>query len=290
MSGFLSSKAAMMICTADSKVFDIEKLRGHSFSPELEADGIRRGWVGLGDPLDYESFDLANVSDRYVGFSFRQDARKPSGAVIKLQLAEAIKKEKGKVSSKRKKELKEAITASAIAKCDFSASLTDCIWDLEKNRLYVGASSEKALQPVLDQIKRTFGITPTLLTPSKNMGELFSDILRASDYQCGGFKIFSMGSASLASPEQSEEKASVAVQNNLNAVASALDEGLSIKKIHLQVESENTDSPLDFTLDTELVISGLVLPKGEKGDGDATFLLKADACAQAANIVEKLNE
>lgn len=46
---------------------------------------------------------------------------------------------------------------------------------------------------------------------------------------------------------------------------------------------------MDFTLDAALAVSGLRLPKAEKGAGeDATFLLNAEICSWVADIVEAL--
>lgn len=136
MSGFMSSSTAMTICKADApKALDLDALRAHVFAPDIDADGKRLGWVGLGDLLDTDSFELAAVDGRYSGFSFRLDARKASGAVIRLHLAEAVREEIAsgkKVGNKRKKELKEAITARLTAKAEFVPSLIDCLWDARK--------------------------------------------------------------------------------------------------------------------------------------------------------------
>ncbi len=82
----------------------------------------------------------------------------------------------------------------------------------------------------------------------------------------------------------------MAVQNNINAVALALDEGLKIQKVRLMAASQaSPDFQLDLMLDSALAVSGLKLPKAEKGaEEDAEFLLKADACSSAADIVEAL--
>lgn len=99
-----------------------------------------------------------------------------------------------------------------------------------------------------------------------------------------------MGYASLIRAEQAEEKAAVAVQNSLNAVAQALKEGMTIQKLHLVVTSNaDPDLQLKFTLDTGLTVSGLKLPKAEKGaEKDVTFLVNADACAAVADTVADL--
>lgn len=294
MSGFMSSSTAMTICKADSAAsLDLDALQQHAFTPEIDADGKRLGWVALGDPLDTDGFELASVDGRYSGFSFRLDTRKASGAVIRLHLAEAVREEIAsgkKVGSKRKKELKEAITAKLTAKAEFVPSLIDCIWDAEQGRLLVGAASAKAVQPVLDLFKTTFGIDAAPITPAGDMPKLFSAILRGEGYPCLGYTLHAMGSASLTASEQAEEKSAVAVRNSLNAVAQALEEGMSIQKLHLVATSASEpDWQADFTLDASLAVSGLRLPKVEKGaEEDATFFLNADTCSIVADMVEVL--
>lgn len=292
MSGFMSSSTAMTICKADSAAsLDLDALRQHAFTPEIDADGRRFGWVGLGDPLDTDGFELASVEARFMGFSFRLDTRKASGAVIRLQLAEAVREEIAsgkKVGGKRKKELKEAITARLTARAEFVPSIIDCIWDAEKGRLLVGSASAKAIQPVLELFKTTFGIDAMPITPAGDMPKLFAAILRGEGYPCEGYTLHPMGSASLAASEQAEEKSAVAVQNSLNAVAQALEEGMAIQKLHLVATSDaDPDRQLEFTLDAGLAVSGLKLPKAEKGaEEDATFLVNADLCAAVADMVE----
>lgn len=294
MSGFMSSNTAMTICKADApKALDLNALRAHAFTPGIDADGKRLGWVGLGDLLDTDGFELAAVDGRYSGFSFRLDARKASGAVIRLQLAEAVREEIAsgkKVGGKRKKELKEAITAKLTVRAEFVPSLIDCLWDAEKGRLLVGSASAKAVQPVLDLFKTTFGMEAAPITPAGDMPKLFSTILRGEGYPCLGYTLHAMGSASLAASEQAEEKSAVAVQNSLNAVAQALEEGMAIQKLHLVATStDDPDWQTEFSPDAALVVSSLRLPKAEKGTGeDATFVINADICSQVADMVEAL--
>ena len=79
MSGFMSSTTAITICKVNSTVnFTLDALRTHAFTPDIDADGRRLGWVALGDPLDTDGFELASVDGRYSGFSFRLDTRKAS--------------------------------------------------------------------------------------------------------------------------------------------------------------------------------------------------------------------
>ena len=295
MSGFMSSTTAITICKVNSTVnFTLDALRTHAFTPDIDADGRRLGWVALGDPLDTDGFELASVVGRYSGFSFRLDTRKASGAVIRLQLAEAVREEIAsgkKVGSKRRKELKEAITAKLTAKAEFVPSVIDCLWDAEKGRLLVGAASAKAVQPVLELFKTTFGMDATPITPAEDMPKLFAAILHGEGYPCEGYTLHPMGSASLSASEQAEEKSAVAVQNSLNAVAQALEEGMAIQKLHLVATSATSepDWQVDFTLDASLAVSGLRFPKTEKdAEEGTTFLLNADICSRVADMVETL--
>ena len=294
MSGFLSSTTAMTICKVNSTVnFTLDALRAHAFTPDVDADGGRFGWVSLGDPLDTDGFALASVDGRYSGFAFRLDTRKASGAAIRLQLAEAVREERAsgkKVGSKRKKELKESITARLTARAEFVPSVIDCIWDAEKRRLLVGSASARAVQPVLELFKSTFGIDAAPIMSAGDMPRLFAAILRGEGYPCEGHILHPMGSASLAASEQAEEKAAVAVRNSLNAVVQALEEGMVIQKLHLVATSDaDPDLQLEFTLDAGLAVSGLKLPRAEKGaEEDTIFIINADICSQVADMVEKL--
>ncbi|WP_288230763.1 recombination-associated protein RdgC [uncultured Desulfovibrio sp.] len=293
MSGFMSSTTAMKIFEAQAKEPDSDRLRKHVFTPTPGPDGKRVGWVGLGDPLDLD-FSFGIDFGRFLAFSLRIDERKPSSAAIKIRLAEAIKEETaangGKVSGKRKKELKEVITATVTSKADFIPSLADCIWDVDAQRLYVSTASESVLAILLELFHKTFGVTPAPISPKADMAEIFAKAFRESISVDGGTEVSANGcSVTLATPEQQEDKAHVVVVNNQGAVATALEEGLRITKMALlAVDGEQETT---FSLADDLAISGLKLPKGEKGDdADATFLLKAEACAHAAHIVEALSK
>lgn len=53
MAGFLSGSTALSIFEAPGAAkFDIECLRKHAFTPDIDTDGVRVGWVGLGNALD----------------------------------------------------------------------------------------------------------------------------------------------------------------------------------------------------------------------------------------------
>ena len=284
MAGFLGTTTSFSIFEAPvpSKL-DFEAVRAWAFSDAVTPEGTRLGWVGLGNAVDTD-FSFGIDHGRFAALSLRVDSRKASGAALKLQLAEAVQEELaqgGNVSNKRKKELREAILAKLISKAEWTPALTDCLWDLEKGRLLVAASPKAAL-PLLERFKSTFGVDAQPYTPNEDLPSFFARLSR-ENVSVNGRELSCAGSATLATPLHVEGKMTVAVQNNENTIASALDEGLIIQKLAMIAEA--SDGTLEFSLDTSLTISGLKLPKAEKGaDADTDFLLKADVCVMVADL------
>lgn len=290
--GFMNSSVGFVVCEADSSKFDPDKLHDFAFTSKIDGDGVRQGWVGLGDPLD-DAFAVGMDAAGMAAFSLRVDTRKASSAAVKLKLAEKVREEEGAgkpVSGARKKELREAIAASLTAKAEFVPALTDFLWLLDKNRLLVSVSSLKGVEQIAEYFQKTFGVTPSPLTPKKDMAEFFGGICRDGGHDGGGFSLAPYGSASLSTSMSDEDKATVAVQNNLSTLVAALDEGYAVQKLRLVGSADAlAEFELDFSLDSSLVVSGLKLPKGEKGmEKEADFLLKADAVSVVADLVENL--
>ena len=281
MAGFLGTTTSFSIFEAPvpSKL-DFEAVRAWAFSDAVTPEGTRLGWVGLGNAVDTD-FSFGIDHGRFAALSLRVDSRKASGAALKLQLAEAVQKDlaqSGHISNERKKELREAILAKLISKAEWTPALTDCLWDLEKGRLLVAASPKAAL-PLLERFTSTFGVDAQPYTPNEDLPSFFARLSR-ENVSVNGRELSCAGSATLATPLHVEGKMAVAVQNNENTIASALDEGLIIRKLAMIA-----DATLEFSLDTSLTVSGLKLPKAEKGaDADTDFLLKADVCVMVADL------
>lgn len=293
MSGFLSSSTSMTICHVEKPLqVTPEALRKNAFNEAIDPDGFRFGWTGLGELLDTENFFLALSDGRFCGFSYRIDSRKPSQAVIRLQLAEKIRDEEAKGAkpgSKRKRELREEITETLTTQCEFAPMLVDCIWDLEKGRLMIAATAQKILDRVLEHFKGSFGMEAVPIGPERDMSEVFSAIQSAGGMQLAGVFLETRGTASLKSSPQNPEKTSIAVQNSQDAVSQALTSGMTISKMSFTAREDGLDEEWNFTLNTDLAVTGLRLPKPEKGqDLDSIFLLNATRCSLTADLAEKL--
>lgn len=295
MAGLLGSTVGMTVCTSEKTGhLDLDTLRRGAFNNVMDPDGIKSGWVGLGDLLDTDNFFLASCDNRFAGFSWRMDVRKPSAAVIRLHLEERLRaeKEKGnKISSKRKKELREEITERLTAAAEFIPSLTDCVWDAEKGRLFIFTNSEKTIERICSAFLATFKIDVVPIIPEVDMAEVYGKLQLENGLTINAWELQPMGSASLRSTAADAQSSSVAVQNNSEAVSEALDKGLTIKRIAIVASKrDNVEYQIYFTLNDDLVISGLRLPKPEKGAGDeATFLINASICADCADISQEIS-
>ena len=293
MAGIIGSNVSFSIFEADGSAFSAEKLRQHAFVPDIETDVVRMGWVGLGELLDYTSFELAVPDGGFVGFSYRLDVRKPASALLKLKLAEAIlaeeEKKGGHLSKARRKELREEITDSLTKKADFVPALIDCVWDLSNNQLFITSVSQKILDSVLKFFQKTFDVEPISIAPEVDMPVVLMKIHQSEDLHLAGYALEAMGSANLVNTE-SEEKSQVTVQNDTKAVAQAIQDGLLPSKLHLKATADEDENiQLDFVLASDLTVNKLKLPKPEKGASkDAVFLVNADLCAKVSKLINTL--
>ena len=90
----------------------------------------------------------------------------------------------------------------------------------------------------------------------------------------------------MGTPASVEEPSKASIVNSQAAIETALGEGMEIVRMSLAASEEE-----QFSLSADLTVTGMKLPKGEKGDEpDAVFLLKADICARVARIVEALGK
>ena len=290
MAGFMSSNVSLTIFAYDqSAPLDVEALRKGAFRDAVDPDGLKYGWTGLGELLDTENFFLAQCDSRFSGFSWRQDSRKIAQAVVRLQLKEKIRAEElagGKVGGKRKKEMKEAIEANLLAQAEFIPSLTDCIWDAEKGRLFIASQSENLLERILKNFDQIIKGQGQFLASEVDMASLFAKIQAEDGAAAGEFSVQPLGSARLVSMGL-EEKSAVTAENNSEAVSRALNQGMNISKMGLI--ATRGEEEITFTLADDLKVSKLKLPKPEKGaDEEATFLINADICAKVDAIIETL--
>lgn len=294
MAGLLTSSTALTIFETDAPGhLDIANLRKGAFTGAIDPDGIKSGWVGLGNLLDTENFFLAANDSRFSGFSFRLDVRKPSAAVIRLQLAEKIRQEEAegkKVGGKRKKELREEVVERLTAHAEFVPALTDCLWDAEKGMFMICSTSEKIIDRILKHFQACFGKVAAPLATDEDTGAIFGTIQRKNGIAVSGYSVQPMGTANLHTQDASAESSSISVRNNPEAVNEALNQGFTINRIALvATDKNNEENQINFTLDALLQLNTLRFPKPDREDGeDGTFLINAQICADTVQIVSEI--
>lgn len=295
MSGFLGSNVSMTICSVEEPhPLTPELLRKGAFTEVIDPEGKRFGWTGMGELLDTDNFFLSIEETRFCGFSYRIDSKKPSSAVIRLQIAEKIRdeeKQNGKIGAKRKKEIREQVIENLTLQCDFAPALIDCIWDMEKNRLYIASTSIKLADRILAHFKASFGMDAVPLVPEKDMSEVFSKIQYAGGAEIDGIFLEPIGSANLQSSPQSSEKQAIAILNSHDAISQALTCGMNINKIRFLAKEPGTEEEWCFTVNVDLQASGLQMPKPDKNENgiEGSFLMNAERCARTADLIETLS-
>ena len=141
-------------------------------------------------------------------------------------------------------------------------------------------ASGKKVEATQERFRETFGIAPGALT-SGPMQDFFSRLFNGN-VSCEEWTLVYADAASL-----SQSDAAVTVVNTSATLETALGEGLDIQKMRLTATQGSVE--LEFALDASLTVSGLKLPKAQKGADDAaTLLLKADTCSMVARLVKTL--
>ncbi|MBQ7607464.1 MAG: recombination-associated protein RdgC [Desulfovibrionaceae bacterium] len=309
MSGFFTSTTAMRIYSVSGSVGEFgDRLTNAAFrSQPKEVDPQEKiiGFVGLGDALDTDfQFDIQH--ENYITLSLRIDERKPSMPAVRIRFAEALKKEaenNGKVSRERKKELKEDALFAVLMKSDYVPTLVDIIYDTEKQRLVLSTASEAQAALATELFSRVFGVTLEAITASEDIKDVFRTIYMGEksvavelEDGSGALLLSDDFTVTLQTQESSDERASVSARGNQEAGLKALEEGLYIRRMGINAEvrdpEEQSDDPkatCQFMLDESLIVTGLKMPKQERGSArEDDFFLKAGHAFLVAEIVEKM--
>lgn len=298
MAGFLSGSSAMRCLKVDDgATFSMDALREAAF--ETATPEMSFGFVGLGDMLDTENFEFALCDGHFAGFSFRVDERKPQKAAVKLEIDKAVKEKEElsgkKLSRKSRKELAENITKTMTAVAPFVPSVVDCIWDLEKKRLYIGSGSLNVAKTIQFHMHRAFQATVNLVQPANpfEMPGIFQSLQQGMKF-VDKYQVIALGSATLAAEIPDEEgKAIVSVKDDSGMISHALDAQMEITRISLAaclLGAHLIETPFTFTLDQTLNVSGLSFPKPEKKKkaDEATFIVNANICQAVGDIIENI--
>ena len=177
--GILSSSVSFTLYGIKEKIEDkiwqdlSEKLREHSFQ-EIEG-GIEEksfGWVSFDNWLD-NSFLHSPLIGNYAVFALRLDVRRIPSSVFKkyyeLALSQALEQKQAQgrkfLAKEEKKEIKEQVKLRLLSKILPVPTVVDVVWDVDKQRVFFGATSNKLKELFVELFFQTFHLELTYLTP-----------------------------------------------------------------------------------------------------------------------------
>ena len=141
------------------------------------------GWVEILDPLSSEfgpgTFDFGE----HMAFALRLDERKLPAKILNryYSIAEAkfIKENGGKKpNSHKKNQIKESLRLDLLKRSLLSTSIWQAVWLVERNEVWLDASSERVRALFEDQWAQTFGLALRLLVPISLGLELLPEKLK----------------------------------------------------------------------------------------------------------------
>lgn len=134
--------------------------------PKAEASG----WVAIHDPMvtGFDPTDLFFQQYLVVGFRFDKRAVPAKLAWIERRRAEAARKAEEnleRISKRLRREIKEDVESSLLARALPTPKLFECAWNLETEVVYFTGKLKSAREAFTKLFLATFGVTPTPMIP-----------------------------------------------------------------------------------------------------------------------------
>jgi len=141
------------------------------FRPLEAEDGAQRGgWVAIHDPLltDLGPADL--FFQHYLVVGFRFDRRLVPAQLLRLE-RRRVEQERAhalgvpRLGAKARREVKIEVEARLVSQALPVPRIVDCVWNLERGRLYLSGGSRPLREAFLDLFRSTFGVHPIPMIP-----------------------------------------------------------------------------------------------------------------------------
>jgi DNA recombination-dependent growth factor C len=134
--------------------------------PKAEASG----WVAIHDPMvtELDPTDLFFQQYLVVGFRFDVRAFPAKLAWIERRRAEAARKAEQnleRIGRNLRREIKEDVESSLLARALPNPKLFECAWNLETEVVYFTGKLKSAREAFTKLFRETFGVTPTPMIP-----------------------------------------------------------------------------------------------------------------------------
>lgn len=235
------------------------------------------GWVCIEDMFDTEWRTAPPEKGEFMCFSLRVDTRKVASGVLRKHLAEAMATEEAKVqtegrkvSSSRKKELKEVFMSKLLRQAEPVPAAFDVAVNMSTGLILVSSVSTAQLELFEQHFATSFGVKPERwLLDSAEGQKLLATVYEHGLSPTVDGHTFDLSQAGQATLIQLESGASVTAKDEPETISKALQTGLVFSRLKLHLARQDDES-LEWTLilGSDGAITGLKTPKVEKPDGD----------------------
>lgn len=142
-----------------------------AFTPLGADDGAQRGgWVAIHDPLVTELGPADLFFQHWLAVGFRFDRRAVPAQLLRLErrrLEQERARERGvpRLGAKARREIKIEVEARLVSQALPAPRIVDCVWNLERGRVYLSGGSRTLREAFLDLFRVTFGVHPIPMVP-----------------------------------------------------------------------------------------------------------------------------
>lgn len=141
------------------------------FRPLAAEDGAQRGgWVAVHDPLVTDLGPADLFFQHYLVVGFRFDRRAVPAQLLRLErrrVEQERAREQGvpRLGAKARREVKIEVEARLVSQALPAPRIVDCVWNLERGRLYLSGGARALREAFLDLFRATFGVHPIPMIP-----------------------------------------------------------------------------------------------------------------------------
>lgn len=281
----ISSNSANRLVLAHMEAHRL--LKAHPFLPIDDTPEERSfGWCAWNDLTDTEWKETPpEIGGTYLAFALRIDLRKIAPALLKKEMAVALKEEEARnlesgkkfITRERKAEIKDQVKLRLMARALPTPKSIGVVWDTVNDTVYFLSTNDKEVELFIELFNRTFGlaleeaeIDHERTAPSEFLAWLWFNAELTQGNIGGGLYIWDTAKITLSGTTASVSTVDSAEEAKL---ALKLGKTISSMSIHMRNEAENIDC--DCILAGHISrLNGVkgVSPGADAEDADAAFL------------------
>lgn len=301
--GFMSS-CDLTICSVDDTTkLKREKLEQYAFQSIDNAPGEEsaQGWANIDNFFDCEWRESPPEKGEWLTFAWRRDKRSVQAAVLRKRVEEQLASYEAKGLKVKKKEVKEQVKSTLLAKADPVPSAVDCAVSMKSGLLLIASTSKGNLEAIEGLLGSSFGVEVHQKTTEADVAGMFVQIFQEgvqTEYEGASYTLSYADQMTLVG-DSSDDKAAITIKNDRETVGHALDNEFTIQKIRVNLSKNDEEAfTWNFFLkydQGQLSIHSVRLPAPEgnddyKDDQDAMFVFRMDLFETLVNILCQIFE